>query len=147
MVDEDFEDYFTFTKPAVRQTTKTKTHEGKAMDNTLYEINDDVTGVRFGTKLAVNSLGRWVMEIKGTGAVEAIDPKKISKVMPYTIGVQFSNNGTIYHYLSKVGAVEKGAFYIVDSVVSTNYQMARVVDVDTKSDKATKDFSYYQKIA
>jgi hypothetical protein len=147
MVDEDFEDYFTFTKPAVRQTTKTKTHKGKAMDNALYEISDDITGVRFGTKLAENSLGKWVMEIKGTGVVEAIDPKKISKVMPYTIGVQFSNNGTIYHYLSKVGAVEKGAFYIVDGYNVSSYQMGRVVDVDTKSDKATKEFSYYQKIS
>jgi hypothetical protein len=105
----------------------------------LYEISG-VGGTTFGTKLAVNSEGKWVMEEKGTGSVVVADPSAVKKVMPYTIGVKFGGEGQEYSYLAEKGKYEKGQTFLVTSNAG-NYQIAVVHRVDTESEKATKNFS------
>lgn len=108
--------------------------------NDLYEVKVDGKSL-FGTKLAVNSLGQWVMEIKGSGLVVAVDAADVTKVVPYTIGVSFVDGGTVYHYLADVSEGYKvGDFAIVAGYAGNAYQLARIVAVDTKSEAATKNF-------
>lgn len=106
------------------------------MTNKLYEITLGEE-TKFGAKLAVNSAGEWVMEIKGTGEVLAVDPKACQKVVPYSVNIQFLHGGRSggYSYLA-----DKGEFEVGDFLVQTNGNFAQVTAVDTKSEKATKRF-------
>jgi len=115
-------------------------------DKTLYEIKQGVDTV-FGHKLAVNSKGEWVMEIKGTGAVVAVDKANVNKVVPFTIGVKYTENGTQYHYLANSDdAWEVDQFLIMPPYGSGGYQLARITGVDTKSDRATAEINYLKRI-
>jgi hypothetical protein len=116
----------------------------KENEMTLYEIKT-ATGTTFGTKLAVNSNKDWVMEEKGTGAVIVASPKDVSKVMPYTIGVKFSQDKQVYSYFAEKGKYSKGDAFLVNSLTG-NFQIAIVDSVDTQSDQATKDFAPIAKL-
>jgi hypothetical protein len=116
-----------------------------ANEKTLYEINrGDIKS--YGYKLAVNSQGQWVMEIKGSGDVIAVDKATVSEVIPYTVGVKFASNGTIYHYFNEAKDLVKGDALVMEGYAGSNYQIAMVVDVDTKSKNATKEINYLKKI-
>ena len=104
----------------------------------LYEIKHG-EATTFGTKLAVNSEKKWVMEEKGTGAVFVVDPANVKKVMPYTVDIRFKGEGAAYSYLADKGAFKKGEFYLVKEA-SESFQIVQVVAVDTESEKATKEF-------
>lgn len=102
----------------------------------LYETKEETP--RFGTYLATNSAGKIVLEMKGTGVVETFERKEIEEVKPYTVRVRYNGCGGSktngYEFFSKKGDVEKG-----DVVFLTDYQeFAVVVEVDTKSNRATK---------
>lgn len=113
------------------------------MTNKLYEIKQgDETC--YGHKLAVNSQGQWVMEVKGTGAVLAVDKKNVEEVLPHTIGVQFDSSKQIYSYLADAGKYKVGEFYILDA--PSGRAIVQVVEVDTKSTGATKQFTPLAKI-
>ena len=107
--------------------------------STLYETEDG----RFGTKLATNSEGKVVLEIKGSkGEVEAFAPETIKEVVPYTVSVQFIEGNDArygkpknYSFISKEGQVQAGDIIFVDG--SPN--MARVTKLNTKSRQATKE--------
>lgn len=153
--DDDFDDLLynpfrgSVSKP--KTISKTATKKGKTMSTEeLYEIHASEfpfgSGNKFATKLAENSSGKWVMEIKGTGEVIAIDPNKAIKVVPYTIGVKFSPKGTVYHYRAKAGEHSVGDFHVCSSVVSDEYIIVQVVEIDSKSDRATKNFSSLKKL-
>lgn len=105
----------------------------------LYEYTNNGTTV-FGTRLAVNSEGKWVMESKGSGDVFVAAAKDLKKIMPYTIGVKFGQNEQTYSCLAEKGKYEKGQVFLVTSPQG-NYQFAVIADVDTESDKATKEFA------
>jgi hypothetical protein len=107
----------------------------------LYEFVDATTNTtKFGTQLATNSEGKWVMEVKGTGEVLVIPAKDAKKVMPYTIGVKFEQNGQEYHYLAEKGKYEQGQVFITNSL-NGNYQIAVIHRINTESDKANKEFT------
>jgi hypothetical protein len=133
------------------QRSKTKTQQlenkGKTMtDKTLYEINL-TSGTVFGHKLAVNSQGMWVMEVKGTGQVIAVDKETVSKVLPYTIAIKYTEGGTAYHYVANADDGWKvDDFAICMPYGSGGYQLARIVGIDTKSEKATTEFSPIKRI-
>jgi hypothetical protein len=130
--------YSTFEPPKQGETNM-------ANEKTLYEINrGDIKS--YGYKLAVNSQGQWVMEIKGSGDVIAVDKASVSEVIPYTIGVKFATNGTIYHYFNEAKDLVKGDALVMEGYAGSNYQIAMVVDVDTKSKNATKEINYLKKI-
>jgi len=99
----------------------------------LYQTTEQ--SPRFGVLLATNSAGKLVLEMKGTGEVLAFDKNEIEEVKPYTVSIKFQDSSTEYHYLSRKGDVEKGDLILVDG----NGHMAKVIAVDTKSDRATKE--------
>lgn len=94
---------------------------------------------RFGIGLAINSTGKYVLEMKGTGDLEAYDKKEIEVVMPFTYGVKFDGRGTEYAYLGKEGTVAVGDL-LLKTDGTGGITIAKVVSVDTKSEKATKYF-------
>jgi hypothetical protein len=111
----------------------------------LYEITT-ANGTEYGHKLAVDSTGKWVMEIKGTGTVLAMDKNKVTEVLPYTIGIKFlgSGNKTVYQYLAEVGTVEAGGLYLYESL--SGMAFVHIVEVDTRSTAATTHFKPIAKI-
>ena len=145
--DDEYEDELPWIPTKTKTKSKTTKKETIMAKDTLYEIDDDYMNTRFGTKLAVNSAGLWVMEIKGTGAVEAINPKNIKEVTPYTINVRFNANGQEYAYFNEGRQCKAGEFYIVDGYGAGAFQIAQVVAVDTKGKQATKEFKFYQKLS
>lgn len=118
--------------------------EKKMTTNKLYEIKQGLVETLYGHKLAVNSQGQWVMEIKGTGAVIAVNKDAVQEVLPHTVAVQFESTKTTYHYLAEKGSVEKGAFYITDTPYGRS--IIQVIDVDTKSTRAATQLNVLAKI-
>lgn len=127
--------------------------EEMTTEKKLYEIKETsalfdnkTRTIGYGHKLAVNSKGEWVMEIKGSGEIMAVSKDQVEEVLPYTIDVQFSNSSNTYAYLAEAGEFQTG-FYIVEGQYGNGWQIAQVVKVDTKSRKATKKFKTFGKIA
>lgn len=95
------------------------------MINQLYQIKDkDV----YGYKLATNSQGKIVFEVKGTAEVLTVDKNELIKVVPYTVACSFNDGKTTLNFLSSLGAVEVGdvvvsghRFYIVQKL-NTQYE-------------------------
>lgn len=118
-------------------------------EKTLYSFLVDGKEA-FGHKLAVNSTGQWVMEVKGSGAVVAVDSRNIEKVMPYTIAIQYKEGGTVYHYFNEARDLVENDFFInstaFDGGGGFSYQIGRVVAVDTKSESAKAELKYFKKL-
>ena len=110
-----------------KESKMTKLYEIRHLEKTLY-----------GHKLAVNSQGHWVMEVKGTGEVLAVDKSCVEEVLPHTIGVQYETGKMVYHYFADAGKYQVGEFYILDA--PSGRVIVQVTEVDTKSVNATKDF-------
>lgn len=96
----------------------------------LYQTNEATP--RFGTLLATNSAGLYVLEMKGTGEVLTFGKKDVEEVKPYTVRVQFVSGSGDYDFLSRKGDVEVGELLLIKGYDD----MARVKAIDTKSDKA-----------
>jgi uncharacterized protein YodC (DUF2158 family) len=131
--------------------TKDDNQKEKAMStNTLYQFTVNVNAFAptqcFGTHIGTNSQGQWIMEVKGTGQIVAINKDDVEEVLPYSIGVRYSNNGITYHYLADKDKFDVG-FYLVKDASDSGWQIARVVEVDTKSKKATVEFKPIGKLA
>ena len=109
----------------------------------LYEISRG-TETLYGHKLATNSQGQWVMEIKGTGDVIAVDKATVQEVLPYTIAVQFETGKQTYSYLAEAGKYQIGEFYILDA--PNGRAIVQVTGVDTKNAAATKQFTPIAKL-
>jgi hypothetical protein len=108
------------------------------MKNKLYQTRE--ASPRFGTMLAVNSQGKLVLEMKGTGEVLAFDKNDVEVVMPYTFGIRFPNNNTEYHYLGSEGDLEVGDYVMLDNSPVGKSEIARVTSVNTRSEAATVTF-------
>lgn len=113
------------------------------MTDKLYEISRG-TETLYGHKLATNSQGQWVMEVKGTGDVIAVDKAAVQEVLPYTIAIQFESGKQNYSYLAEAGKYQIGEFYIVDT--PNGRSIVQVTGVDTKSAAATKQFTAIAKL-
>jgi len=101
----------------------------------LYQTKEETP--RFGTHLAVNSAGKIVLEMKGSGEVLAFDKKEVEEVRPFTVDVKFAGfagNATTYSYFAVKGSVSVGDILMIEG----GSDFAKVVRVDSKSDKATK---------
>ena len=101
------------------------------MNNTLYQIKGTET---YGTLLAKNSEGKFVLEIKGTKEVKTVDPTDVEEVIPHSVAVKFNGQGQNYHYFAPKDSLEVGDWVIMDCG-----SFAKVTDVDCKSKKATKE--------
>jgi hypothetical protein len=138
---------------AYRYNRPTQQKEKPMATNKLYQINvpeeaikygHKLTTIKYGHKLAVDSTGKWVMEIKGTGEVQSYDKSLIEDVMPYTVAVQFDSNKQVYQYLANKDQVELNAFYIFDSAMGR--EIVQVTKLDTKSSSATVEFKPLAKL-
>jgi hypothetical protein len=107
------------------------------MKGKLFQTKEQAT--RFGIGLAINSTGKYVLEMKGSGDLEAFDKFDIEVVMPFTYSVKFNGQGTEYAYLGKEGSVAVGDL-LLKTDDTKGVTIAKVVAVNTKSEKATKYF-------
>lgn len=102
--------------------------------NTLYRLTEGETTTyvrRVGTD---GSLA--VVKDANTGSLRAVDPKLLEEVLPYSVGIRFLGNSTVYNYLADEGQFAVGDLLLVDSGGH-----ATVVSLNTKSRRATKRFS------
>lgn len=98
------------------------------MTTTLYQTTEETP--RFGTKLATNSAGKVVLEMKGTGDVEAFDAETIEEVLPYTVAVKpvdEGRNAKVAHYVTVKDAVVKG-----DLLITSEGFFVEVTELNTK---------------
>lgn len=109
----------------------------------LFQINL-ADSVQYGHYLATNSSGQYVMEVKGTGAIVTVPKDSIEEVLPYTISVVFMGDAPKYSFFAEAGKFEKGVYLMGDDYSN---RFVVVTDLDTKSKKATKDFSPVAKVA
>jgi len=139
-----------FFKAWVQHVTKQdeaqKGNEEVTDKTKLYEIQLPVQGgslTAYGHVLAINSAGKLVVEIKGSGEVIAVDPKQVQEVLPYTVGVKFttSSGATTYHYLDEKRQLKPGDFLVMESALSQGLCIAMCTAVDTKSKTATKEIN------
>lgn len=100
----------------------------------LYSIDTDGV-ISYGSKLATDSSGNWVMEIKGTNKVVSAHRDKVTEVLPYSVGVTFNTGAQQYAYLARVGDWAVGDIVVVTG--STN-PFATITAIDTKSPAANK---------
>jgi hypothetical protein len=109
------------------------------MTGKLFQTREETP--RFGIGLAIDSQGKFVLEMKNGEGIQSFDKKQIEAVMPFTFSVVFADQGkTEFNYLGKEGAVEVGDLLLkTDS--RKGFTLARVTAVNTKSDKATKYFT------
>jgi hypothetical protein len=98
----------------------------------LYQTKEETP--RFGIKIATNSAGQAVLEMKGEGGkVEAFPQEAIELVLPYTISLILLGNhvrgeSNNMHVIAEKGQVNKD-----DVLIEVNSGlMWRVQDVDTK---------------
>ena len=140
---DDITDTLRVPSIALASTMLIPKQKEKKMTNKLYEISRG-TETLYGHKLATNSQGQWVMEVKGTGDVIAVDKATVQEVLPYTIAVQFESGKQTYSYLAEAGKYQIGEFYIVDA--ATGRCIVQVTGVDTKSAAATKQFTPIAKL-
>jgi uncharacterized protein YodC (DUF2158 family) len=95
---------------------------------------------RFGTGLAIDSDGKYVLKMQDNGNFEAFAENELKRVMPYTFDVEFlsgsTNRANRYSYRGKEGSVQLGDLLILED----SGNLARVVEVNTESETATKTF-------
>jgi hypothetical protein len=120
---------------------ETRNHgaEGAKPMTNLFKYKDGADEL-FVTKLATDSAGRVVVEVKGTGRVMAVNANELEEVLPYTVGIRFLSDAgkatsTTYHYFAKAGELAVG-----DLLLTADGKYARVVSVDTKSRRADVTF-------
>ncbi len=124
---------------ALETTENTKSEkENTEMKNKLYQTKESTP--RFGILLAVNSQGKLVLEMKGSGDVIAFEKAEVEVVTPYTFAVRFPSNNIEYHYLGTDGEVEVGDMVMLDSSPVGKFEVARVTAVNTRSDTANVVF-------
>ena len=122
-------DYFSYFSPAPEQNTNTKT-----MKEQLYTWNDPHNNTVYGIKLAINSAGEYVLEIKGTGQIVTIDPQLLTEVIPYTFMAK--NGNTEKHFISTEGKVSVGDTLIQTSTATLKIWVVK--ETDTKNKTAVK---------
>ena len=102
----------------------------------------------YGSKLAVNSEGQAVMELKNTNKIMTVDQDQIEEVRPYTVDVLFLGGGNTSQkcsYYAKKGQVEVGDLVKVKS--NGKPQIVMVKELDTNSNSATKQMDIIGKFA
>ena len=108
------------------------------MTNKLYQVIGTET---YGTYLATNSEGKYVLEMSGTKEVKAFSKTQVEEVLPWTFDVNFNDlHQQAYSYQGDKDSVKVG-----DLLFSKDHdKFVFVVAVDTKSKKATKRFSGFK---
>jgi hypothetical protein len=103
----------------------------------LYQFKNAEGTVIYGTYLATNQLGQWVMEEKGNGALHTVDQKETEEVLPYTFSVKVK--GTVKHYIGSPNQLSVGDTLIC--VMGDYPELAVVTALNTKNKEARAKFS------
>ena len=129
-------EHYSYFHPAPEQNTNTKT-----MKEQLYTWNDQskiATSTQnnpvYGTKLAMNSAGEYVLEVKGTGEIVTMDPQLLTEVIPYTFMAK--SGSTEKHFIGTEGKVS-----VNDTLIQTSTATLKiwvVKETDTKNKNAVK---------
>ena len=91
----------------------------------------DKDGQHYGTYLATNSSGQYVIEVKQTGHIVTMHPDYLEEVIPWTFSAK---SGSTEKHFTGSDTIEKG-----DVLLQTRTSKFWVVsDVNTKSKTATK---------
>ena len=91
----------------------------------------DKDGQHYGTYLATNSSGQYVIEVKQTGQIVTMHPDYLEEVIPWTFSAK---NGSTEKHFTGSDTIEKG-----DVLVQTRTsKFWMVTDVNTKNKTATK---------
>jgi len=129
-------DHYSYFSPAPEQNTNTKT-----MKEQLYTWTDQNKiatsthdNVVYGTKLAMNSAGEYVLEIKGTGQIVTMNPQLLTEVIPYTFMAK--SGSTEKHFIGTEGKVSVGDTLIQTS--SATLKIWAVKETNTKNKTAVK---------
>lgn len=93
---------------------------------TLYQTKEETP--RFGTKLAVNTSGKYVLEMKGSGEVLVFDKNDVEEVRPYTVQATYPGSGKTGSFVAVKGSVDKG-----DLIILSNGTLIKITALDTKS--------------
>ena len=118
----------------VYQTTEQANQTKENTMTKLYEINTNGVST-YGAKLAVNSSGDWVMELKGTGAVVSVPKENVKEVLPYSVEVEFTQGKAGQHsYLARKEDWAVGDLVIIQDTSG----VARVIKVNSASRSASK---------
>lgn len=103
------------------------TQQQKEADTmTLYQTKEETP--RFGTKLAVNTSGKYVLEMKGSGEVLVFDKNDVEEVRPYTVQATYPGSGKTGSFVAVKGSVDKG-----DLIILSNGTLIKITALDTKS--------------
>ena len=89
----------------------------------------------YGTKLAVNSAGQYVLEVKGTNQIITKDVDELVEVLPYTFMAKIGN--TECHFTGTAGSLKKGDI-IIQSINGIATKIWTVKELDTKNKTAKK---------
>lgn len=116
--------------------------ENSKMD--LYEFKHNGKTVH-GTKLAVNSHSKWVMEVKGSGETVALDESEVEKVVPYTVLARVVGDGdqpVFFNIQVEKGSVDLHGLYLTE-VGSIMF----IKELDTKSESAIRGKPFIAKLS
>ena len=94
----------------------------------------DPHGQYYGTYLATNSSGQYVLEVKKTGNIVTMHPDQVEEVIPWTFSAK---NGSTEEHFTGPDTIKKGDS-LIQILTSQTPRVWFVTDVDTKSRTATK---------
>ena len=94
----------------------------------------DATGQYYGTYLATNSSGQYVLEVKKTGNIVTMHPDQVEEVIPWTFSAK---NGSTEEHFTGPDTIKKGDS-LIQILTSQTPRVWFVTDVDTKNRTATK---------
>lgn len=124
---------------------ETKETKMKETTMTLYQFSGKDGEIKYGSYLATNSSGQYVMEEKGTGTIITADKSTVEEVLPYTVDIRFLSSGDkTYSYFAEAGEFEAGGFYMLEN--HNGVSVVQVAATDTKRKNATKDFKPLAKL-
>lgn len=107
--------------------------ENERMSRKLYTWQNAEGTTCYGTRLAVNSRGEWVMDPKGGGQPIAIEAERVAPVVPYSVKARDYRTGSVAHYRVSPQA----GLQIGHMVLQANGQLLTILETDTRSEKTS----------
>jgi hypothetical protein len=105
----------------------------------LYSFIDKDSGAeRYGTHIGTNSMGLYLVEVKGKGGeVVVLDKSELTPVVPHTVSVKSARGGAGKDFQIGVGVVTVGAV-LVEFGAYDKMTFWVVTKLDTKAENAVK---------
>lgn len=109
--------------------------EGEITMNTktLYSFKLEDGTIAYGTHIGTNAENKYVLEVKGSGAILVKDKKEIEEVLPYTYSIADSKGQEI-HVVGEPDTLKAGD--VIMFTENKTYTISQVLAVNTKSKTA-----------